>query len=90
MNGAHFCALCLGGKCGAWEDLFGWEVDFPDTVPKPPFVPPTPPMVNMIKRGLIEGELNYYFSSFTYLIAIYVPSRKTHQQQKFCTYPMFT
>ena len=54
MNGAHFCALCLGGKCGAWEDLYGWEVDFPDTVPKPPFVPPTPPKVNMIQLGLIN------------------------------------
>ena len=89
MNGAHFCALCLGGKCGAWEDLYGWEVDFPDTVPKPPFVLPTPPKVNMIQLGLTKGN-NYHFASCAYLIAIYVPSRKIHQQQKFCTYQMFT
>ena len=62
MNGAHFCALCLGGKCGAWEDLYGWEVDFPDTVPKPPFVPPTPPKVNMIQLGLTK--LNDVFILF--------------------------
>ena len=91
MNGAHFCALCLGGKCGAWEDLYGWEVDFPDTVPKPPFVPPTPPKVNMIQLGLTKFFYFYsYFTPCTYFIAIYVPFRKTRQQQKFCTYLMFT
>ena len=47
MDGPHFCSLALGGKCGRWEDLLEWEVDFPDTVPKPPFVPPVAPAVSM-------------------------------------------
>ena len=45
IDGPHFCALALGGKCGRWEDILEWEVDFPDTVPKPPFVPPVAPAV---------------------------------------------
>ena len=40
IDGGVFCGLCLGGKCGSWEDIYGWEVDFPHEVPKPPFVPP--------------------------------------------------
>ena len=45
LDGPHFCALALGGKCGRWEDILEWEVDFPDTVPKPPYVPPVAPAV---------------------------------------------
>ena len=45
MSGGLFCGLTLGGKCGSWEKIYGWEVKFPDDVPKPPFVPPVPPKV---------------------------------------------
>ena len=45
MDGGQFCALALGGKCGNWEDIYEWEIDFPDDKPKPPFVEPKEPSV---------------------------------------------
>ena len=62
MDGPHFCSLALGGKCGRWEDLLEWEVDFPNTVPKPPFVPPVAPAVSM--------RLWFTKSAFNFLLTI--------------------
>ena len=45
MDGGQFCALALGGRCGKWEDIYEWEIDFPDDKPKPPFVEPKEPSV---------------------------------------------
>ena len=62
IDGPHFCALALGGKCGRWEDILEWEVDFPDTVPKPPFVPPVAPAVISLlpKKYFFKFYLNKY------------------------------
>ena len=69
IDGPHFCALALGGKCGRWEDILEWEVDFPDTVPKPPFVPPVAPaVISLLSKKIISStsylnmvKLSYYF-----------------------------
>ena len=59
LDGPHFCALALGGKCGRWEDILEWEVDFPDTVPKPPYVPPVAPAVIYLlsKKLFLQGSI---------------------------------
>ena len=52
MDGGQFCALALGGKCGKWEDIYDWEVDFPDDKPKPPFIEPQEPSVIIVGDNL--------------------------------------
>ena len=53
MDGGQFCALALGGKCGNWEDIYEWEIDFPDDSPKPPFVEPKEPSVIIAEYNLL-------------------------------------
>ena len=59
-SGGTFCSLALGGKCGHWEDVYNWNVDFsgrPNDV-KPDFVPPTPPKV-CVKNSVLFKFLNW-------------------------------
>ena len=43
VTGGRFCAILLGGKCAAWEDVNAWTVSVPGN--KPEVIEPTPPPV---------------------------------------------
>ncbi len=46
IHGGQFCALALGGKCGAWEEVNNWDLEVPDG--KPPVEEPSKPEVSLI------------------------------------------
>jgi len=54
ITGSRFCALTMGGKCGAWDEVASWRTDFGNRTDdiKPPYVPPVPP-----KAGSKTGKV---------------------------------
>ena len=46
VTGGRFCAILLGGKCAAWEDVNSWSISVPGN--KPEVIEPTPPPVRKL------------------------------------------